>query len=226
MAEPLVPGGLRDEIARTLQPVRPLAPSGRRVAVLLPLAGVLLVGVPLVFGLRYDAARVGTLRLWVGSGLEVGVALAMLAGALAESVPGRLPAPQRVAARVALGLSFMIVLTFVTFLASPTHVPLSREVRYFLTCFRWPFVLGLLPLGVAGLLLRRGLTTRPALAGLMAGLGAGLLADSSWRLYCEVSDPLHVLPAQAGAVVALAVTGALGGALLRTRSVPRTPSPE
>ena len=221
MAEPLLNARLHDEIARTLKPVRPLASPGRRVAVLLPLAGALLIGVPLVFGVRRDAATVGTLRLWMGSGMEVGVALILLASALAESIPGRLPAPRRVVVRVALGLTFMVLLAFVTFLASPTRVPLSHEAGYLRTCLKWPFALGLLPLGVAGLLLRRGVTVRPALAGLVAGLGAGLLVDSSWRLYCEVSDPVHVLPTHGGAIVALALIGALSGALLRTRPLIR-----
>jgi hypothetical protein len=72
-------------------------------------------------------------------------------------------------------------------------------------------LLGLPALALAGWLIRRGLTCRPVVAGAFAGLGAGLLADASWRLYCEVSDPQHVLTAHAAGIIVLASLGALAG---------------
>jgi hypothetical protein len=56
----------------------------------------------------------------------------------------------------------------------------------------------------------------------MAGLGSGLLADSGWRLYCEVSDPVHVLTSHAGAIVALTLLGLLAGVLVRSGPGPRS----
>ncbi len=56
-------------------------------------------------------------------------------------------------------------------------------------------------------------------AGALAGLGAGLVSDASWRLYCHVSDPGHVLVAHAGAIVALTAIGAAGG--WKRRGIPR-----
>ena len=218
MTEPAVPESLRAEIARTLEPVRPLPPPGRRVAALVPVAVLLMATVPLVWGLRFDAADLGALRLCAGSALQIGVALAVLAAALAESVPGRLRAPAGLAVLVALGLGFVVALTCLTFLASPTHVPPLGEVGYFRTCLTRSFALGILPLAVTGALLGRGLATRPVVAGAMAGLGAGLVADSSWRLYCEVSDPVHVLTAHAGAIAALSLVGALAGGLAGVRN--------
>lgn len=217
MADTLPPR-LRDEVARNLRPVRPLAPPGRRAAVLAPLAGLLLAAVPLAWGLRDDAPAVGMLPLWAGSAIQVGLAFALVATALAESVPGRLHSPWRLASRAALGGGFMIVLTGVTFLLSPTHVPGLRDAAYFRICLTRSFGLGLAPLALAVLLLRRGLAARPVVAGALAGLGAGLLADAAWRLFCEVSDPAHVLAAHAGAVVLLGVAGALTGLLFRAKS--------
>jgi hypothetical protein len=68
-------------------------------------------------------------------------------------------------------------------------------------------LLGLLPLAVSAVLLARGVLMRPLMTGALAGLGAGLFADSSWRLYCEVSDPAHVLTAHLGAVGLVTLAG-------------------
>jgi hypothetical protein len=219
---PELPPGLRAEVARSLEPVRPLPPPTRRVAILIPLAALLVGGVPVLWGLRDDASVVGAMRLWGGSAFQVVVALAVLAGALAEAVPGRLSSPGRLAVRVALGLGLMLALTGLTYLASPTYVPVFAEALYQRTCLTRSFALGLLPFAAAGMLLKRGLTARPAAAGALAGLGSGLLADSGWRLYCEVSDPVHVLTSHAGAILALTLFGALVGTLLGRRAPTRS----
>jgi hypothetical protein len=212
-----VPAGLKDEVRRTLRPVRRLPAPWLRALLLLPVGALLLVAVPRVWSLRMDASVVGPWRLWAGSALQILVGLALIASALRESIPGRLSAPRTLASWAALGLGFMLLLTAVTFGASPTHAPPRLEWAYFRTCVTRSFGLGLLPLGVAGLLLRRGLVARPMAAGALAGLGAGLLADSSWRLFCEVSDPAHVLTAHAGAILGVGAAGALAGHLLLRR---------
>ncbi len=212
MAEPL-PSGLREEVARTLKPVHPLASPARRALLLTPVAGLLLVFVPLKWSLRGDASDVGLVHLWSGSLLQVLVGLVVLAVALSESVPGRLAAPRRLLGAALLGLAFMAALTAATFQASPAHVPPPLARAYAHICFTRPFMLGLFPLAIALLLIARGLVTRPMVAGALAGLGAGLLTDASWRLFCEVSDPAHVLTAHAAAVAELALVGAMIGAV-------------
>jgi len=210
MTEPL-PEELHAEIARTLKPVRPLAsPRRRALSVLLPVAGVVFVWVVSFRGLRYNASAMGA-WLWAGSGLQAVVALSIFVAALAEAIPGRLSGGRSMVLKVGLGLAFMLALTGITFVAGPTYVPPLREHTYFRTCVTQSFSLGLVPLGFAAALLGRGLLARPVVAGSLAGLAAGLLADSSWRLYCEVSDPSHVLTAHAGAIVSLAAIGALAG---------------
>jgi hypothetical protein len=51
--------------------------------------------------------------------------------------------------------------------------------------------------------------TRPGLVGALCGLAAGVLADSGWRLACEVSSPAHVLESHAFAVLLVTGLGAL-----------------
>jgi hypothetical protein len=101
-----------------------------------------------------------------------------------------------------------VTITALTFAASPTRVPFLRDARYLHTCSTRTILLGLPALALAGWLLRRGLTMRPTVAGALAGLGAG-------RVYCEVSDPLHVLTAHASGIVTLSLIGALAGFLVQ-----------
>jgi hypothetical protein len=56
-------------------------------------------------------------------------------------------------------------------------------------------------------LIARGLPMRPALAGALAGMGAGAAVDGGWRLYCEYSNPAHVIASHGGGVVALTLAG-------------------
>ena len=60
----------------------------------------------------------------------------------------------------------------------------------------------------------RALPTRPALAGALYGLGAGLMADAGVRLFCWVSAPAHVLVAHGGAILCLAAAGALAATVI------------
>lgn len=213
MNEPVLPGRLRDEVVRTLRPVRPLAPPWRR-ALWPGLVGLaLLAAVPLVYSLRVDRAAVGDLLLWGGSVLQVGVGLLLVSRALAESIPGRLAGASHLAWHAGLAVAMLISLTLLTNAASPTLVPPSGT-HYFEVCLSRSMALGLLPLAAVLGLLAAGLVVRPLTTGALAGLGAGLFADSSWRLYCEVSDPAHVLTAHLGAVVGVAMAGVLGGFLI------------
>src|SRR4030095_5566681 len=60
--------------------------------------------------------------------------------------------------------------------------------------------------------------------GALYGRGAGHVADSGLRLFCWVSDPLHVVLSHGGAIAALAGAGALVAVLGdRARSL-RVPS--
>jgi hypothetical protein len=78
---------------------------------------------------------------------------------------------------------------------------------YWTVCLRTPLVIGLPALLLTLVLAFRAYPTRPVLTGALAGLGAGLLTDGSWRTFCEVSDPVHVLTSHAGAVVVLTMAG-------------------
>ena len=216
MAPPELSPSVRVEIARSLSPVRPLRGPWQRAMAFALMGLLLLVAIPLAYGLRWNAPLLGA-GLWGGSVLQIAVAVGLLACALAESIPGRQGGHSRLLAHAALGVGVVLVVTGLTFLTSPTYVP-PGAAGYFRVCISRSFAIGLVPLAVAVLLLRRGLPLRPAVAGALAGLGAGLLADSGWRLFCEVSDPAHVLAAHGSAVLGVALAGALSGRLVRRLS--------
>ena len=50
---------------------------------------------------------------------------------------------------------------------------------------------------------------RPALAGALYGLGCGLIADAGLRLFCDYTEPAHVVFGHGGAIVAAMVFGAV-----------------
>jgi hypothetical protein len=205
---------LRERVERDLAPVRPLAPPWRRAAMLLPWAAMLLLAVPVVWGLRGDRDTIGLWRLWGISMLQIALALGVAGTAVVESIPGHLRSRWTVLSIAALGLAAFLATTMVTFAASATFVPASFGARFFWICLSRPFLLGLPALAIVGILVWRGLASRPGLTGALAGLGAGLVSDASWRLYCHVSDPGHVLVAHAGAIAALAAVGAAAGAVV------------
>ena len=62
-------------------------------------------------------------------------------------------------------------------------------------CFGGSAATALPVVALASILAARAYPTRPAIAGALLGLGAGLMADAGWRMFCHFSEPAHVLSA-------------------------------
>jgi hypothetical protein len=71
-------------------------------------------------------------------------------------------------------------------------------------------------IALANVIAARAYPVRPAIMGLMAGLGGGLIADAGWRMFCHFSEPSHVLSAHAGGVLLAALAGSAIALTLRT----------
>lgn len=204
---------LRNAIAGELGPVPSLAPPHIRVLWVLPIALVLLILAPAVFSLRADTARLGLLLSWGVSCLETLIGLGVIATALRESVPGTLVSRRAIAWVSATAITSVAVITLITWRVSPT--PLLQNGLGFVwrVCVAGTFVSALPALAISLTLVRRAFPLRPALAGGMCGLGAGLLADSGWRMFCHFTDPGHVFGAHLLAIALTTAAGALLGEL-------------
>jgi hypothetical protein len=76
-------------------------------------------------------------------------------------------------------------------------------------CFSGSAATALPVVALAGVLAARAYPVRPALAGALIGLGAGLMADAGWRIFCHFSEPSHVLSAHLAAVAMSTAIGSL-----------------
>lgn len=223
MTELPLPAALRDAVRRDLRPVRPLPPPWRRALLLAPLGALLVVGQPLFWQWRSNLAELGWPLSWGLSIVQAAVGLVLVGAALREAVPGRdLPGG---ALLLALGGAAALVLgvTLFTAHALPTRMPPGVAFRYWWECYGMAVLAGLPAIGVAAALSVRLLAGRPAVAGALYGLGAGLMTDAGVRLFCWVTEPSHVIAAHGGAVLTFVALGACLSAVLE-RLKGRAPS--
>ena len=207
MNEPRPPDRLRRIVGADLRPVRPLPPPWRRSLALVPVSLLLVLFVVGFFGPRSDLQTLGAAG-WGLSSLEVVAGVLLVALALADAIPGRLVPTRVLAAAFALSAALVVGVTAATMAISPTTMP-PRLARAFWTyCFRREAMVALPAVLVAAALAARALPLRPVLVGALYGAGAGLFSDAGWRLFCNVSEPAHVLLAHGGALFALTIVGA------------------
>jgi hypothetical protein len=192
-------------VAADLSPVRPLRPPLRRVLPVVPLGALLLVAAPLVFSFR-DIAALGWVWSWAASTIEMIAGMAVVVLALHESVPGRaLPARAYVAVVAAVAV-LLTATTIGAWHASPVTLP--RQWWTIAAICLASSVITALPAAVlTAVLIVTAYPVRPHLAGALGGLGAGLMADAGWRLFCHYSEPTHVLVAHIGGVLVAAGAG-------------------
>ena len=215
-----VPPELRAAIAADLRAVKPLPPPGRRLGGVVPIGIVLLGAAVLVFGMRQDALRLGFGLTWGASTLQMILGLTLVAAALREAVPGTTLSRRAIGAAFGTALIAVMTITWTTWVTSPTTIA-PRAVAYvWRICVAGTIVSALPALAVSGWLVARAFPLRPRLAGALYGLGAGLMADAGWRLFCHFSDPAHVFGAH---TLSIAITGLIGVGVAATSRHPRTP---
>lgn len=115
---------------------------------------------------------------------------------------------------IASPLMLVIALTFAS--ASLSALPLDREWWIVgVICFSGSAAMALPIVALASVLALGAYPTRPAIAGVLLGLGAGLMADAGWRIFCHYGEPGHVLSAHLGGVIGAAAAGATLALMLR-----------
>jgi len=222
MADPntplALPPHLRAAIERDMAPVRPLPPPIVRTAWVAPLGLLLLVAASAYFGMRPDAARLGLALTWGASAAEMTLGLALVAAALREAVPGTTLSRRALGFAYAAALASVAIVTLITWETSSVYrIMRGREWFIWRICFAGTLASAIPPLLVSAWLVARAFPLRPAVAGLLYGIGAGLLADAGWRLFCHFSDPAHVFSAHIAAVAASAVMGSQLAVILARR---------
>jgi hypothetical protein len=202
-----VPAALEAAIKSDIRPVRRLSSPATRSLWLVPLAVITLFAASRTFSLRGDADVLGWTLTWATSAAQAALALALIALALRDAVPGRsLGAPVVLLAAIAV-VAFSAVITLRTWAISPTAIRGLSPIWVGEICFTGTVVSALPLLMAAAVLARRAFTVRPWSSGALYGLGAGIGADAGWRLFCHYSDPAHVFPTHTGAVLATMALG-------------------
>jgi hypothetical protein len=202
-------GAYREQIVSSLVPVRPLPRPSRRVWMLVPLGLLLAATAPLLNGGRGDLHAYAPLLTWGSTGVQSLLGLWLLALGFREAVPGRNVSGQALTLASVLTGSLVVIVTLLTNGASATDVPAGREWQDWAECVVWPAVLGAPFMIVTTLMAVRAFPTRPAIAGGLCGLSAGVLSDAGWRLSCWISDPAHVIESHGLAMLTLAAAGSL-----------------
>jgi hypothetical protein len=202
---------VRRMVARDLKPVRPLLPPGRRLLLLIPIA-IVAAGYSPAIATRGDLGQLGIWASWGLSAAQWTIGLLILGVALRYAVPGRGVSRRFLIATLAAAPATILAVTAITYIVEPSGVPPGMAFTYWWACVRDPLMIAAPMFLVASVLTMRAHPTRPVLVGAMCGLAAGLLADSGFRLFCEVSSPAHVLGAHSLAIVLMAGFGAAGAA--------------
>jgi hypothetical protein len=210
----MTPAELRARIAVDYRAVRPLPSPLLRALAVTPFASLALLAAPAYFDVRADATALGWFFTWGASLLQVTAGFTLIAAALRESVPGRSWTPAQLALWIIAPLLLVVVVTFAS--AAVSALPLGRGWwRVGLVCLGGSAAMALPIVALANVLAVRAYPTRPAVAGLLAGLGAGLMADAGWRIFCHYGEPAHVLSAHLGGVMLAAAAGAVLALTLR-----------
>lgn len=213
-----MPPDLRATIARDLTPVRPLPPPAVRAAWVAPLGLLLLVAATAFFGLRPDAVRLGWWLTWGASAAEMTLGLVLAGAALREAIPGTTLSRRALGFAYAGALASVVVVTLITWRTSSVyHILPGRGWFIGRICFAGTLASATAPLLVSAWLVARAFPLRPAVAGLLYGLAAGLMADAGWRLFCHFSHPAHVFSAHLLAVVVAGLIGSQIASLLARR---------
>jgi hypothetical protein len=216
-----VPAALEAAIRSDLRPVQRLPSPLVRTVWLVPFALITLLAASRVFSLRGDAEVLGWTLTWATSAAQVVLALALIALALRDAIPGRSLATPLVLLVAAAAVGFSVAITLRTWSVSPTIIHGLSSVWVGEICFVGTVVSALPLLAAAAVLATRAFAVRPWSSGALYGLGAGIGADAGWRLFCHFSDPAHVFPTHTGAVIAAMALGVAVAVLSRRVSAAR-----
>ncbi len=200
---------VRDEVSKNLEPVTALRPAWMSALVAIPVALCLLSLVLVVYGLRNDASLIGGWALWGPASLMVGAAYAVLTLALVQRAPESTVSRLWWIALPLLAIAIQLGGTYWTLAYSGPPAAVSWQSESM--CFGRISALGVPPVILVLWLLSRGLPLRPKVAGLLAGIGGGLVSEGVYRLHCGMSHPAHIVVWHTGAILVMGLFGLIAG---------------
>lgn len=203
-----VPEQLRAKVAKDLRPVHPVAPPSIRLLLVFLWTCALLVAVPALAGLRFNAPELGFWLLWGAAVAEAVAGLSLIFLALREGIPGL--GASRGTLVSALLAAVVVELAVALFTHARCPCP-ARGALCGMTCFASETLIGVPALALTLFLVLRAYPLSPPRAGLLGGVGSGVLADAAQHLVCPFSDLRHVLIWHLGAVALLGLTGLVLG---------------
>jgi hypothetical protein len=201
-----MPAKLRETVLQEMCPVRPLLAPWKRLALVAPMIAAVLA-MPFVYERVRDTSDLGMVLSWIPVAVQLLLAGALLTIALREGVPGWQVSSRSIFALVLSAYSLQIVVNLLIFLRAPVDGGGMAAVGMWMGCSRVESLIGLPILVLVAWLVSRALPCRPLLAGFLAGTGAGIAGEASWRMICPYSDPAHVLLGHTGGVLVLGLTG-------------------
>jgi hypothetical protein len=206
-----IPATLYDAVRRDLKPVRSLISPELRALALLPVAVLLLVGLPEFWSWKTHVALAPG-PSWAASVVEMLLSLVVLAAAFREAVPGRELSTRALVVLISVSGGAFIAINATT--RGPPAVPEALWFHWFRECMVTAVTFSIPAFIAPAWLVSRALPNRPALTGALCGLGVGVMADAGLRLFCWDGDYVHILVAHGGAILLLVTLGALCATLI------------
>jgi len=200
-----IPESLRQAVSCDLKPVCPLAAPWRRMLWVVPLTIVAFLLPQLIMGPRPDLDQIGMVLGWLPMIVQLLLGLGLLGMALREAVPGIGISRGRIGGLMIAAIGLHVLVNAAIWRFYPTTVEGVWSLWWM--CFRHELFLGIPFLLVVAWLAVRALPVRPRTIGLLSGVGAGVMADATWRMVCPISEVSHVLSSHLAPVFVL---GALG----------------
>ena len=202
---------LKAEVARDLAPVRPLRPAWMRALILLPCVVLTFALLVLIYGPSWETNGL----IWAVAVFQVLVAYGILWVGLREAVPGEGPGvPALGAAALVATIAVCASNALLTSLRPVTGPPGLDGFSFY--CFKVEILLGLPVVALGFWLAARGFPLRPAVAGVLGGLSAGVAAAGVWSVYCPYNNLAHLV-SHIGPTLPVALAGLLAGALWTRR---------
>lgn len=198
-------------------PCKPLLPPVRRAALLVLLALAFAAASLAWTGWKGGVDQKPWVLAFVPPVLEIVAGAVSFWLAMCWSVPGS--AVHRGGTFTFWGCVFALLLAAA--LAAPHFVPATYPGLHVgpgpshgIACLGWELLVAVPVLAVAFWMIGRAAPVSSALAGGLAGLGAGMVSDAAIHFRCGAVDPWHTVPWHLGAIALLACLGALSGKLL------------